>query len=118
MAEIAGVARNMAMECVNISLGDQGAVAFLAKVGCITAVAVGANAPGAKGDGALVMYGIGVVTGWAMANGAVPTTLVSCGAANQAEIGGAVAEVAVVLVDDANHVSGVGRVVASGTGGG
>lgn len=118
MAEVAGVASNMAMECVNISLGDQGAVTLLTKVGGITAVAVGANTPTAKGDGAFVMYGIGVVAGCAMTNGTVPATLMACGAANQAEIGGAVAEVAVVLVSDGNRVVCAGGVMAKGAGGG
>jgi len=79
-------------------------------------VAVGAGNAGAKGDGTVIVDGGAVVASGAMAQGATATTGVACGAADQAEVGGTVAEVAVILMDIGNYIQGACWIVAGGTG--
>ena len=79
-------------------------------------MAVGAIDAGAKGDGTEIMDCAGIVQGRAMADGAVAAERMTDGAADQAEVGGAVAEVAVVLMGDDNQVGGAARIMTGGTG--
>jgi len=114
MAEVAGVAGNPAMEGVDVSLRGQGAIAFLSKVCGVAAVAVGAGGASAKGDESMIVYRCTVVACRAMTQGAAAPASMACGTADQTEVGGTVAEVAVILMNVGNCIQGVGWVMAGG----
>lgn len=88
----------------------------MAEDGRVTAVTVGAIDAGAEGDGTEIMDRAGIVQGCTMADGAVAAEGMTDGAADQAEVGGAVAEVAVVLMGDGNQVGGAAWIMTGGTG--
>lgn len=116
VAEVTGIASHPAMQGVNVGLRSQGAGATLARDSAVTAVTVRTDAPAPKGDRAHVVDGIAVVPGSTMTDGTVSAADMAARAIDQAEVGGAVAEVAVAFVEAANHVSAARGIMTANTG--
>lgn len=116
VAKGAGVAGNPLMQAIDVRLRGKGTASWLAKVGRVAGVAVGAGGAGAKTDGAEIVHRGGVMQGRAVAHRTVAAALVAKGAAGQAKVRGVMAVIAIVLVGDGDQVCGAGRVVASGAG--